>query len=347
MRLLTVFLTMGVTFPAVAHDLGVDVSGAMTTSSDINPRSGLVGVGLSGAWDVSDSFSLFGLAGYLRDLPTRTETTSSDGGDIFRFSLGAQWLPHPQWMVMLALSGSPPSQQTNTSTRRVYEPLTGNARDVDVVIDSDSYSVGAQLFGGWLSDGTGPVDSMVDVGVGVNRYDIFQQVRLGDGPGADFVRRVCERRRSQVCQLVDGVSTPLWQGRFSASYTATLWRHTDVGVEGAVYVYDADPANVGYFSVVQAGRSDLGSGVPVLPLLFSVRPTVAHRFPTVTLRLSYQYGHYASFLGAMHAAIAKVTWKVFDGWRLSLSVTGQVDVDLAPSVVSLGGAAVLGVMRVF
>lgn len=331
-----VLVAVAASFPALAHDLGVDVSGAVTTSSDVNPRSGGAGVAVTGAWDASDSFSVFGLAAWLHDMPTRTETTSSNGGDIFRFSLGAQWLPHPQWMVMLAVSGSPPSQQTNTTTRRVFE------RDVDVIVDSNSYSFGAQLYAGWMNEW-----SMVDVGAGLNRYDIFQQLRLGDGPGGDFVRRVCERRSSEVCQLVDGASTPLWQGRFSASYTATLFRRTDVGAEVGVFVYDRDPADVGYFSVVQAGRSDLGSGVPVLPLLFSLRPSVSHRFELISVRLSYQYGLYASSLGAMHAATVKTTLKLNGGWRISLSVTGQLDVDLAPSVVSFGGSAVLGVLRVF
>lgn len=333
-----VFLALSASFPALAHDVGVDVSGAVTTSSDVNPRSGGAGVSVTGAWDVSDSFSVFGLAGWLHDMPTRTGTTSSDGGDVFRFSLGAQWLPRPQWMVMLAVSGSPPSQQTNTTTRRVFD------RDVDAIIDSNSYSFGAQLYGGWMSDWGGDFESMVDVGAGFNRYDIFQKLRLQDG---EFVRRLCGRRDFEVCQLVDGVSTPLWQGRFSASYTATLLRNTDLGAEVTAFVYDRDPADVGYFSVVQAGRSDLGSGVPVLPLVFSVRPSVSHRFSRLTLRVSYQYGLYASALGAMHAATVKTTLKLGTDWRLWLSVTGQLDVDLAPTIVSLGGAAVLGVLRVF
>ncbi|MGV3625968.1 MAG: hypothetical protein ACO1OB_34480 [Archangium sp.] len=308
----------------------------MTTSSDVNPRSGGAGFSVSGAFDFNDAWSVFGFAGWLHDMPTRTETTASNGGDIFRFSVGAQWLPHPQWMVMLALSGSPPSQQTNSTTRRVLD------RDVEVIIDSNSNSFGAQAFAGWMNEW-----SMIDVGAGLNRFDIFQQLRLGDGPGAELVRRVCERRNSEVCSLVDGASTPLWQGRFSASYTATLFRHTDVGGEVGVFVYDRDPADVGYFSVVQAGRSDLGSGVPVLPLSFTLRPSVSHRFSSITLRLSYQYGLYASWLGAMHATTVKTTLKLGAGWRLSLSVTGQLDVDLSPSVVSYGGAAVLGVLRVF
>lgn len=334
--------------PARAHDVGLEVSGAYTSPSAVNPRSGGAGVSATGAYDVSDAFSLFAQASYLRDLATRTETTSSKGGNVFRFALGAQWLPRPNWLLMLALSGSPPAAQTNSTRAVVTDPRDGEARTVDLTIDSRSYSFGGQLVAGWTSGGLKNFESTVDVSAGLNRYDIFQRVRLGDGAGADFVRRVCARRPDlDACRLVDGVSSPLWQGRFAAAYTATLFLDTDVGVEAAAYAWDADPSSVGYFAPVIAGRQDFGVGVPVSPLLFSLRPQVVHRFKRVTLRFNYQLGVFTSGLGAMHALTGKLTWKVAGGLRLSLTVVGQVDVDGSSKYLGAGVSGVLGALYVF
>lgn len=334
---------------AQASDLGGDVSGAVTSGSENNPRAGSVGVGVTGAWDVTSSWALFGLGSYLRDLGTSTETTSSTGSNVFRLSLGAQWLPHPQWMAMLSVSGSPPATQVSATTRTVPDAFTGQPRTVDVVVDSVAWNLGAQALAAWTSAGTGPVQSTIDLGGGATRFDIFQRLRLGSGPAGEMVRSGCTRRDDPFCDLVAGASTPLWQARLAAGYTATLHDATDLGLELAGYLYDRDPADVGYFSVVAAGRQvdSLGSGVPVSPLRFTVRPSVSHRFSRVTLRAVYQGGLYASGLGALHAVTAKVTWKATAALRLSLTVTGQVDVDPSGLALNRGAAVTLGALYLF
>lgn len=338
-----VFLASG----ARAHDLGLDVNAAFTQPSEYNPRTGAVGLGVTGAWDLSTSWALFGLASYTRDLATRTATTASSGSNVFRFSLGVQWLPHPQWMLMLAANGSPPSAQVNATTREVQEPLTGERRLVDVVIDSRADNLGGQLLVAWMSDGDGPLQSTLDFGGAATRFDIFQRLRLPNTAGASLIRATCERSDSEFCRLVEGASTPLWQARLSAGYTATLRSTTDLGVDASVFLYDRDPAEVGYFSVVNVGRDDLGAGVPVSPLRVTVRPVFVHRFERFTLRASYQWGLFASDLGVMHVVSGKLTWKVTPAWRLSLVLTGQADVDPSRTVVNRGGTAMLGFLHLF
>lgn len=333
---------------AGAHDLGVDLNAAFTQVSANNPRTGAVGLGVTGAWDVSDRFALFGFASYTRDLATQTSTTASSGSNIFRFSLGTQWLPHEQWMVMLSATFSPPSAQASATTRVFEEPLTGESRLVDVVVDSRAWNLGGSALVAWASDGTGPLQSTLDFGAGATRFDIFQQLRLGDGAAGRLIRNACEGRGGDFCQLVQGASTPLWQARLSAGYTATLKHKTDLAAELGVFLYDRNPADVGYFSIVSVGReTELGSGVPVLPLRLSLRPSISHRFEKLTVRLAYQWGLYASDLGALHSLSGKLTWKVTPAWRLSFSVTGQLDVDSARAVVNRGGLALVGVLYVF
>ena len=75
--------------PCLAHDLSVDVSGTLTTTSADNPRAGAVALGLSGSVDLNDAWSLTGLAVLTRDLATRTPESVSPGSNVLLFSLGA------------------------------------------------------------------------------------------------------------------------------------------------------------------------------------------------------------------------------------------------------------------
>src|SRR5207248_10328111 len=51
--------------------------------------------------------------------------------------------------------------------------------------------------------------------------------------------------------------------RLSANVSATLFTDTDVTLSGDYYVYQQNPAQVGFFTLVAAGR---GAGVPIAPL---------------------------------------------------------------------------------
>ena len=63
----------------------------------------------------------------------------------------------------------------------------------------------------------------------------------------------------------------------------------------------------------------------------------------MTLKLGYQYGLYTEGLGALHAATLKASVKVTRAWRLSLTVTAQVDVS-GGVLNNPGGQALLGVL---
>lgn len=324
--------------PCLAHDVSLDVTGNGTVPSADNPRTGSLSFGLSGAYDFNDAWSLMGMAVFTRDLATRTPGATSPGGNVLLFSLGAMWIPSDHLMTMLNLSASPPVDQSNATT--VTGPL---GRTVDVVVGSRTSSFGAMWNGLWSSGGDSAFEHTIDVTLGFNRFNVIQKLQLPDTVAGNLLRFECEQNPSrQACALVRGVSSPLLQGRFGAGYTATLATDTDVGLDATYFVYDQPPSSVGYFSLVQLGR-EVGSGVPVLPLLFSVRPQVSHRFGRVTVKLGYQLGLYTESLGALHALTAKVSWKVTKAWRLSLTLTGQQDV-VAGVASNRGGQALLGVL---
>ena len=324
--------------PCLAHDVSVDVSASGTAPSPDNPRTGSLGFGLSGSYDFNDAWSLMGMAVFTRDFATRMPDVSSPGSNVLLFSLGAMWIPSDHLMTMLTVSASPPVDQANATS--VTGPL---GRAVDVVVSSRTSSFGAMWNGLWSSGGDSAFEHTVGVTLGFNRFNVIQKLQLPNTVAANLFRFQCEQEpERQGCALVRGVASPLLQGRVGAGYTATIATHTDVGLDATLFLYDRPPSAVGYFSLVQLGR-EVGSGVPVLPLLFSVRPQVSHRFGPVTVKLGYQFGLYTESLGALHAITAKVSWKVTKEWRLSLTVTGQEDV--AGGVASnRGGQALLGVL---
>ena len=328
---------------AQAHDVSVDVSGTLTTSSTDNPRAGAASVGLAGAWDLTDAWSLNGLAVYTRDFATRTQDTSGSGSNVWLLNLGVMWLPTDHLMMNLAVLGSPPAQQKNATTVEL-----GNRGSADVVIDSRSWSLGALWNGLWASNGFSDLEHTVDVTLGVNRFDVFQQGEVPNTARGRLLLNFCSNRgqNTQVCALVRGTSTPLWQGRVGAGYSATLFGRTDVGVDGTWFLYDRAPSAVGYFSLLAVGRTDLGAGVPVSPLQLQVRPHVSQRIGPVTLKLTYQFGLYTEALGALHAVTLRANWKVTKTWRLSLTITGQLDVSEG-LVLNPGGQALLGVAYVW
>ena len=323
--------------PCLAHDLSIDVSGSSTAGSTNNPRTGSFGLGLSGSYDFNDAWSLTGMAVLTRDLGTRTPGTASPGSNVLLFSVGAMWIPTESLMTMLTLVASPLAEQSNATT------VTGpRGRTADAVIKSKTSSLGALWNGLWSSGGESKFEHTLDVTLGFTRYNVTQQVVVPDAILSNLLKLECAAGDSDVCLMIRGVASPLWQGRFGAGYTATLFTDTDVGIEGTYFLYDKPPTGLGYFSLISPGR-EVGSGVPVLPLQFALKPSVAHAFGPVRVKLSYQYGLYTEGLGVLHAATAKVSWKVTKEWRLSLSVTGQLD--FAGGVVSNGGGqALLGVL---
>src|SRR5205085_7319885 len=99
--------------------------------------------------------------------------------------------------------------------------------------------------------------------------------------------RTCRRQRMDRPVTLDSE-------RFSANVSATLFTDTDVTLSGDYYVYQQNPAQVGFFTLVAAGR---GAGVPIAPLRYEVRPEVVHRFGDLSARLWVQAGEYVPGTG--------------------------------------------------
>jgi hypothetical protein len=335
--------------PTRAHDVGADVSfTSVIRQADATPRAGGVAVGLSGSIDVSEAVSVW-LAGQLLHQLATTSSASgmsatSSSSNVMLFSLGSLWLPHEHWSFLFSLQGSPPARQTTATTVQVERLPGGSAA---VVMQSDSLSLGGSAIGSWLSGGLSRWEHLLDALVSVNYFGVFQQIDLTRTTLGETIDNLCQMfPRQRGCGLVRGRNSPLWQVRLGGAYTASLWANLDVGLEAAGYLYSDDPLSVGTYSVLLAGRQglDLGAGVPVAPLAFTLRPSVAYRWPRVTLKVGYQAGWYVQGVGFNHLATFRASVKVTSVFWLSATVLGQLDVQSAEvagsAVTALLGATV-------
>ena len=335
---------------AFAHDVSADVSGSTVGKSENNPRSGSVGGGVSGSYDVSDAWSLFAGLSYTRDLATKTAASSSAGANIFQINAGVLLVPNEHLMFMASANFSPTVNQDNATTI-TFGGLLGLKRDnIDLVVHSSTTSGGANVMASYASGGFGTFAHTVDLLVAVNAFNTYQQLNVPPTAIGLRWRAYCAMASTasqNYCPLVNGVISLLVQSRLGAGYTLTVNRRLDLGLEGALYLYSEDPNSVGYFSVLQVGRApDLGSGVPVAPYLFTGRVLALYRFEKLSLRLTYQFGQYTGTSGANHLVTVRASYKLTPSTKLSLTVGGQGDVT-STGFVNLGAQATLAGVLTF
>ncbi|MBL8919029.1 MAG: hypothetical protein JNJ54_09240 [Myxococcaceae bacterium] len=329
---------------ASAHDLGLDLTLNGTATSPNNPRTGSAGLILSGSYDFTDRWTGFLTAMYVRDFATRSADSSSPGSNVFLFSGGAMFLASSHLMFMATVTGSPPTVQRN-ATAVIVNDTTAN-----LVVRGTNASLGGSVLGSYATNGFSNWEHTVDLAVGVNHFESNQVAELPDTAAARLVRGFCTQEPARgYCPLVNGVKAPLTQVRFSATYTATLFLKTDVGLDLSGFVYDhPDPFSVGSFSAVVLGRQgpEVGLGLPIAPWRLTARPFVIIRAGKFSVRLAYQLGLYTSDAGSNHLVSVRLTWKLSPSLRVSLTGLGQTDVDRG-AVVNRGGTLTGGVLYIF
>lgn len=317
-----------VAFGARAHDVSADLSATSNRTRENLPTAGSVGVSLSGGYDFDDRWSAWLGGTYTRDLATKTAEATSPGSNVFLLSPGALWTASDHWSVTALGSFSPPVSQRSATTVTLKE---GTATPVaaDLVIKSTASSAGGQLVLGWASAGDSAYESAIDVTAAGTHYDVTQVEEIPNTLKGNALRAACDKRlvgATKQCKLINGVATPLWQGRVGATYTATLHSTLSVGLDLAFFLYDKDPTQVGYFSLVSLGR-DLGSGVPVVPYVLAAKPFLTWRWEKASLKVSWLTGLYFGNTGTGNALSAKLTWKVTKDFRLSATLLSQADHD--------------------
>lgn len=325
--------------PAVAYGDGAatELSAGATAQSKQTPATRWVADKLGAFYEPTESWQL------------RVDVTGTHAAtDILLANVGIEFDPDESWSLRL-VGGYSPSSTTSAPTTVQVDTMRGTV-DATAQLASTSGSMSAAAWLGYDTANDGDFETSVLVTATVNRFDLLQQItsvtdKAGDMIGVQQIKDFCA---THMCspQLVSALAAQpatLGQLAVEAGVTETLWRDTDAGVSGAYYAYDKDPTQVGYVSVGTIGKTaSFGGGAPVAPLLFTVMPSVIHRWGDLMALASFTYGQYVDREGYDLTPALRLQYKLkFDGGsrlKLWMKVAGSRDIVQGSKVSSAQGA---------
>lgn len=321
-----------------AHSVSEEVAVGSTTPTPQSPRSGSLSNLLTGVADFSDAFSLRLDVALTHDNPVGGQT---GGGNVAAFTLGADWIPSDNWSFGLGLDASPRSTTTSQTTVQFEESATGQTSEANARLATTTSSSGLTVLGGFTTGGDSDFESGLDGTLSFTRYSTIQRVTdietaTGRVVSAQTVAAYCNRAITRAAKAacapllaaIQAQPASLSQLRFGLSFTETLFSDTDLSLTASGYLYDRDPTQVGYFSLLTVGRTvAVGNGFPLAPLQYSVRPGIMHRFGNFWLDGSYQFGRYVDDEGVTHAVTIRAQYRFSKAFRLWARLSVQLDVN--------------------
>ena len=349
------FLTLLVTATAATASSVRDEAVVNTVQpTAANPRSSSFTDSLNGSIDLSNEWTL-NLGG---SLTMQGRTPASQRGQfpesasvVTVLSAGADWNVNENLAFGTELHLSPRSTQyagTPVSLRQA----NGTETSGDALVRSQTSQTGAAFSTSFDTAGDSALEWSYGATVDYSHYEIEQnipRVRLADGTTVssttlrqDTVSYCQAHPRVKNCgqallTALQATPVTLDSERFSANVSATLFTDTDVTLSGDYYVYQQNPAQVGFFTLVAAGR---GAGVPIAPLRYEVRPEVVHRFGDLSARLWVQAGEYVPGTGQSTAGAGlKLQYKFTKAFRSWVTLSGQRDVDQSDQITRSGSVA--------
>lgn len=353
MRLHRFLLLAALPFTGFAHSISNEFGATATQPSDQVSTSGYLSNLLAGQANLSDTLALKFNLGLTYEEPARTlvgKFPENSGSEVFAASVAGLWTPNDHFELDAEADFSPSSTQFAASPLTI-EATTTTAQ-ADVLVRSVNSSIGGALTLDLSTANDNGFDVDGALSGAVTQFQSLQNVaRVQSGSTTYTARELhnsCEARKTSaaLCRslapALRGTAAELTQWKISASYTQTLWSTSDLTASGSYYLYDTDPTQVGFFSTLAAGRgigsTQLGGGVPIAPLVFSLRPELAHRFGGFRASVWYQYGRYYGATGYSNAVGLRLQYRFNRSWRVWLSGSWQDDYQ-APTTDSNGTVA--------
>jgi hypothetical protein len=327
---------------ALASNVGLELGGTAGQATDTSASTGTLLVRALGDIDFSDQISLHLDAAYTRALaqaPPPGFTIGSSGGNVFSFDVGLDLAVLENALFSFDINFSPSStveqQVAATLGNLSFKPL----------VSSQSKALGGTLAFGISTGFHRPVEASFDSALAVTRIDSAQQIvnRSGNPIPPSVCATAAPRYRSLCALLVSAHGTDFTQSRLSAGATVTLFQKTDVSLSGAYYFYSSDPTQVGFFALATGGRlpANLGEPLPLVPVLWSIRPGLAHRFgEAFSLGVYYEFSDSYAAEGTTNLVGLRLALRAGASVRLVLRLEGQSFTDTR-GVTSLSGSAVL------
>lgn len=320
-------LLLGSAAPSArAHNVSDETSLGATQATSTSPSTWYASDKLRALVDLPHDFDLRLDATYTYDAaspPPAGANFRSKGGNIFLLSLATDWQATKHFSFGVEGDLSPPS--TTESDTSVALSVMGpggmtSEETVDADLSSRSWSAGGALYASYDTAGDSKAESIVDLSLGANYLDTFQQISevwsaKKNAPYAvsDLLQscRAAMGKRSAGAALGCGLLTRLAaphdatmvQFKAGAGLIETLYDDTDLVVNAAYYFYNTDPTQIGYFGTATRGRapitgrpesssSSFGGGTPIAPYVFTVQPGVTQRLGKLSAGLNFQFGQY-------------------------------------------------------
>ena len=347
MRLRPFFILLAAAAAANASSVREEASVNTIQPTGANPRSSSFTDSLNGTIDLSSEWTL-NLGGSLT-LQGRTPASQrgqfpESGSVVTLFTAGADWNLTENLRLGTEAKVSPRSTQFAGTTATVRQ-ANGTETAADALVRSQTSQAGGTFNVSWETTGNSALEWSYGAGVEYSHYDVDQnvsRVRLADG--TTVTSATLRQDTTAYCQahplirncgqalLTALRATPvtLDSERLSANLTATVFTNTDVTLSGDYYVYEQNPAQVGFFTLVAAGRA---AGVPIAPLRYQVRPEVVERFGDFSAKLWVEAGQYVAGTGQGTAGAGlKLQYKFTKTFRSWAEVSGQRDVDQSDQI---------------
>ena len=352
-------LAVALLVPAIAASVRADsvtnqVIVSATQATEANPRSTVFTDMLNSSFDIGDAWTVS--AGASITLEGETPAASraqfgQSGSAVTLFSAGVDWSATNEVNIGASLDVSPRSTQF-AGTPVTLRQANGNELGGDAQVRSQTSQITGGIDISWDSPGKSDLEWSFNGGIAFSHYGIEQSVsHVRTETGSTLTAQQLRQQTVAYCNAhpkirncgqnllaaLDAVPTPLDYERFSAGATATLYRDTDVSLLGDWYLYDEDPAKIGYFGLAALGR---GPGLPIAPLQYQIRPEVQHRMGDFSARLWVEAGEYVAGTGESTAGIGgRFQYRFTKSFRAWLTLSGQRDVDSGGHVTRSGSVA--------
>jgi hypothetical protein len=241
--------------------------------------------------------------------PATTPKTSAAGrrtsaSTIAQFMLASSYMPSDHFVLDADVFVSPDS----TSTQRGLDAMPVNkpsATSKGAIRDKTStlgFDVGAE----YDTAGDSRAESIMGLNLGATAYSTTQAVRLA------------------AAKFGAPEQAALMQWHVDANFIETLFRDTDLGLAASYYMYNRDTTQSAYDGPIVLARSASDS-IPLAPLQYAIRPSVAQRFGALRLRANMQYGNYRAGEGWSLGFGLKAQYKLTQALRVWVGGNVQRD----------------------
>lgn len=331
--------------PAHADGALEEVSAGNTPHAQGSSSSTWIADRLAGIWEPGDAWQV-------RLDVTGTRYLHTSASDMLLASLSVEYDPSAHWILRLAAGGSPPSTAASTTSLQAQD-LLGASITADAKLETSSSSVSGSAWLGYETASDSALETSAIISVSATQFDSRQDIMSVQGRNGQMVtlaqlRTFCASHpcMNGIGSALDGQSSNVVQLVLGAGISEQLFQDTDVGLDGSYYLYDKDPTQVGTLSVTRAAQTaGAGGGIGIVPVLYSVLPSLAHRFGPLMAMAGVSYSKYVDALGYDATAILRIQYKLAFGGdrRLKLwtKFTGSRDVDQR-NATSKAGSATLG-----